>query len=89
MTHMERARQIATENFIRSGGKMTQQEFQHEVAKNMNPHICEDHPMEVHGHTQCSVCGRMIMSCCEGSGDMSCLPTETRKESKDNDKSNQ
>jgi len=42
----------------------------------MNTHICENHPMEVHGHTQCSVCGKMLVSCCEGVGDKYWLSEE-------------
>jgi len=29
-------------------------------------HMCIDKAIEVHGHLQCSVCGRVVESCCEG-----------------------
>ena len=29
-------------------------------------HNCLNRGIEVHGHMQCAVCGRVIESCCEG-----------------------
>lgn len=29
-------------------------------------HSCDEKVVEVHGHLQCSVCGRVVEACCEG-----------------------
>ena len=44
------------------------------------PHDCQSKAIEVHGHLQCSVCGRLVESCCEG-GPIS-TPNNSAKKSK-------
>ena len=33
----------------------------------VSSHKCVPKFVEVHGHLQCSVCGRVVEACCEGS----------------------
>jgi len=36
------------------------------ITPDVPPHNCLNEGIEVHGHLQCSSCGRVIESCCEG-----------------------
>jgi len=35
-------------------------------------------PIEVHGHTQCNVCGSVMEECCQG--ETACKPPERRED---------